>query len=135
MNSHFYHIQVNVNLEKNRQFYKDLMDFMGWSIIFEEGDVVGYKSKTNGDLWFYDVKDKPQQDYDSIGMNHIGLRVDELKNIDEIMEMLKKKGTRMLFDTPRHRPEFSSDPTHTYYQIMFESPDKILFEIVYIGPK
>jgi hypothetical protein len=40
----------------------------------------------------------------------------------------------MLFDTPRHRPDFSQSPDHTYYQIMFESPDRILFEVVYTGP-
>ena len=39
----------------------------------------------------------------------------------------------MLFETPRYRPDFSSEP-NTYYQIMFESPDRILFEIVYVGP-
>jgi hypothetical protein len=40
----------------------------------------------------------------------------------------------MLFETPRHRPEFSSEDS-TYYQIMFESPDRILLEFVYTGPK
>ena len=135
MISYFYHAQINVDLAKNRQFYKDLMEFMGWTVIFEEGDVVGYKSKTNGDLWFYDIEDKTQQNYDAIGMNHLSIRVDELKNIDEITEMLKKKGTPTLFGTPKHRAEFTTDPSQTYYQIMFESPDKILFEIVYIGAK
>ncbi len=37
--------------------------------------------------------------------------------------------------TPRHRPEFSQGPDQTYYQVMFESPDRVLFEVVYTGPK
>ena len=37
--------------------------------------------------------------------------------------------------TPRHRPEFSASEHDTYYQIMFESPDRVLFEVVYEGPK
>ncbi len=41
----------------------------------------------------------------------------------------------MLFGTPKHRVEFADSPKETYYQIMFESPDKILFEIVYKGEK
>jgi len=135
MNSYFYHAQINVDLSKNKQFYKDLMEFLGWTTIFEESEMIGFKSKTNGDLWFIEPDDKTQQDYDRIGMNHLSIRVDELKNIDEITEMLKKKGTETLFGTPKHRPEFTGDESKTYYQIMFESPDKILFEIVYIGPK
>ena len=45
------------------------------------------------------------------------------------------KGVQPLFDTPRHRPEFRDDPKETYYQVMFESPDKVLFEVVYSGLK
>ena len=41
----------------------------------------------------------------------------------------------LLFETPRHRPEFAESDGHTYYQVMFASPDGILFEIVYVGPK
>lgn len=41
----------------------------------------------------------------------------------------------MIFDTPRHRPEFASNESETYYQIIFETPDKVQVEIVYIGAK
>jgi len=41
----------------------------------------------------------------------------------------------LLFETPRHRPEFAQSPEQTYYQIMFETPDRILLEVVYIGVK
>jgi hypothetical protein len=34
-----------------------------------------------------------------------------------------------------HRPEFSMSTEETYYQVMFESPDRILFEVVYTGTK
>jgi hypothetical protein len=34
-----------------------------------------------------------------------------------------------------HRPEFASSEAGTYYQVMFRSPDGILFELVYIGPR
>jgi len=111
------------------------MEFMQWSIIFETNEVVGYKSGTNGDLWFIKSENLDSNSYDAIGVNHISLRVGEAENVDDIKTFLEKSGTKMLFDTPKHRPEFTSSEKETYYQIMFETPDKILFEIVYIGEK
>ena len=109
------------------------MEFMGWSVIFETDGTIGYKSKTNGDLWFVEADKNESNDYDAKGVNHISLRVDEMANVDEVKDFLEKKNVKMLFDTPKHRPEFTANPNETYYQIMFESTDKILFEIVYIG--
>ncbi|MDO9120413.1 MAG: hypothetical protein Q7U31_01420, partial [Anaerolineaceae bacterium] len=73
-------------------------------------------------------------DYDGIGMNHLGVSVEKQSDVDETVEYLKAKGVTALFETPRHRSEFSGEGS-TYYQVMFESPDKILFEVVYTGPK
>ena len=134
MKSHFYHIQVNIDFS-NLPFYKELFSFMGWSIIFEEKEVIGYKSEKTGDIWFVPAPKKVQTDYDAIGVNHISLRVEEQKDVDAVTEFIQKKEIPPLFNTPRHRPEFASTENDTYYQVMFESPDKVLFEIVYIGPK
>ena len=51
------------------------------------------------------------------------------------MAYLQARGMALLFETPRHRPEFARDEQSTYYQVMFETPDRLLLEIVYIGPK
>jgi catechol 2,3-dioxygenase-like lactoylglutathione lyase family enzyme len=74
-------------------------------------------------------------DYDGIGMNHVGLTVNSQAEVDEVTAYLQKNGVKPLFETPRHRPEFCDKPDATYYQVMFESPDRILFEVVYTGPK
>lgn len=134
MKSHLYHLQVNIDY-KNVSFYKKLMELIGWSEIFEMEGLIGYTSGNTGDVWFCDAEKKNQNDYDGPGMNHIAIRVDKLKDIDEVKEHLEKDDIKMLFDTPRHRPEFAASEKETYYQIMFESPDKVLFEIVYIGQK
>jgi catechol 2,3-dioxygenase-like lactoylglutathione lyase family enzyme len=135
MKSHFYHLQFNIDIS-NKEFYRKLMEFMGWKIIFENADTIGFKSKTNGDLWFYDdEKKKAKQDYDAIGVNHIAIRVDLQTDIDRIVDLLPELKVQPLFDTPRHRPEYVQKDGETYYQVMFETPDKLLFEIVYIGPK
>jgi catechol 2,3-dioxygenase-like lactoylglutathione lyase family enzyme len=109
---------------------------LGWKVIHEDSDVVGFKSKSNGDLWFYDDgKKKDQTNYDNIGMNHLAIRVENQKDIDALVTYLEKEKVELLFDTPRHRAEFSTSDDETYYQVMFTSPDNILFEVVYIGKK
>ena len=134
MKSHFYHIQVNIDF-KNISFYKDLLFFLGWSVIFETSDTIGFKSGENGDLWFVDSQKKEQTDYDKMGMNHLSVRVEKQPDLDRLISYLKEKQILPLFGTPKHRSEFTSNKNETYYQVMFVSPDNILFEIVYIGPK
>ncbi len=135
MKSYFYHAQINIDFKKNSKFYKDLMNFLGWEIIFADNATVGYKSGTSGDLWFTNSQKLIETDYDAIGVNHISIRVESQKDVDDTIAFLKTKNIPTLFDTPRHRPDFVFKDTETYYQIIFESPDKIQFEVVYIGPK
>jgi catechol 2,3-dioxygenase-like lactoylglutathione lyase family enzyme len=133
-NSSFYHLQVNVDF-KNSAFYKGLMEFLGWETMFEGEDMSGFKSKQDVDLWFVDAEKNITQDYDAKGVNHIGIRVEKQENVDQLVEFLASQNVPALFETPRHRPEFVAIETDTYYQVMFESPDRVLFEVVYKGPK
>ncbi len=132
MKSFLYHLQLNIDFQ-NVSFYKNLMEFMGWKVIFETEGGVGYKSNTNGDLWFVEADTNECSDYDAKGVNHISLRVATMSDVDEVKNHLEKNNISMLFNTPKHRPEFTVSENETYYQIMFETPDKILFEVVYIG--
>jgi len=116
-------------------FYKDLMTFLGWQVIFEKTDVIGFKSGTNGDLWFVKTPQDEFNDYDNLGVNHLSIRVENQKDVDDVVSFLQKHHISTLFHTPKHRPEFTGNDSETYYQIMFESPDRVLFEIVYIGLK
>jgi len=84
------------------------MEFMGWNVIFETDEVIGYKSDRNGDLWFCKTVKNAASDYDAKGVNHISLRVDTLSDVDEIKNHLEKNNIKMLFDTPKHRPEFAA---------------------------
>lgn len=133
MQSGLSHIQFNVRVE-NVPFYKDLFSFLGWGIEHEDSNVVGVSGKHGESIWFIgEVKDV-SNDYDGPGMNHLAIGAESQADVDSASEHLTSKDIKMLFETPRHRPEFSGDGT-TYYQIMFESPDRILFEFVYTGPK
>lgn len=134
MKSHFYHIQLNIDF-KNLFFYKELFAFLGWSIIFETADTIGFKSEQSGDVWFVDSDKKEKADFDKMGMNHLAIRVENQADVDELVAFIRAKSIEPKFETPRHRSEFSSSPDETYYQVMFVSPDNVLFEVVFIGVK
>lgn len=111
------------------------MEFLGWKVIFATEDTAGYQSDKNGDLWFVDSLKKEVGDYDEIGLSHIAIRVGKQEDIDQVAQFLKSKGINPSFDTPRHRPEFNSKEGETYYQVIFETPDRVQIEVVYIGLK
>ena len=128
------HIQLNVSAA-NLAFYKDLFGFLGWQTIAEDDDSLGVSGKHGETLWFIgEVKDVAN-DYDGPGMNHLGIGAESQADVDTVAAHLTGKGVDLLFETPRHRPDFVESEGETYYQIMFETPDRILLEVVYTGPK
>jgi catechol 2,3-dioxygenase-like lactoylglutathione lyase family enzyme len=128
------HLQINVH-PQNIPFYKDLLGFIGWSVLYEDLGMLGVGDGLGVSLWFAGLTKNVANDYDGPGMNHLGLKVDSQGDVDQVVAYLQQHGVPALFETPRHRPEFSAGPDKTYYQVMFESPDRILFEVVYTGPK
>ena len=127
------HLVINVN-PQNFAFYRDLFGYLGWSILADDDDTFGTEDANRTSLWFGRPAKLIDYDYDGPGMNHVGISVKHQADVDEALNYLHTRGIPVLFETPRHRPEFSR-PGGTYYQIMFESPDRVLFEIVYAGPK
>lgn len=135
MQTHIGHIQFNVR-QTNLPFYRDLMAFLGWQTLYDVEAMLGVSGPGGSSLWFaaFGIKDV-SNDYDGPGMNHFGFGAASQADVDAVAAHLQEAGVALLFDTPRHRPDFAQGPDHTYYQVMFESPDRILFEVVYIGPK
>jgi catechol 2,3-dioxygenase-like lactoylglutathione lyase family enzyme len=126
------HIQININ-PKNLAFYKDLFVFLGWSAVYEDPNMVGFSCEKGTSLWFCGGKEATN-DYDGPGTNHLAIAVNAQADVDEAVAYMQQHGVQALFETPRHRPEFCRNPENTYYQVMFESPDRILLEVVYTGP-
>ena len=116
-------------------FYKDLMGFLGWDTLYEGDGMLGVGGTNGASLWFTPQSSAAANDYDGPGTNHLGIAMESQADVDAVAGYLEGKGVAALFETPRHRPEFSSGPDQTYYQVMFESPDRILFEAVYTGTK
>jgi catechol 2,3-dioxygenase-like lactoylglutathione lyase family enzyme len=127
------HLQININ-PQNLSFYRDLFGYLGWSTLYDDANLFGTGDANGTSLWFGGPAKATEYDYDGTGVNHLGISVKNQADVDEALSYLQGRGTSALFETPRHRPEFSG-PGSTYYQIMFESPDRVLFEIVYSGPK
>lgn len=134
MKSGLYHVQVNIRRE-NLPFYKELMSFFGWDVLYEDDNMLGASGSNKASLWFITETKDVANDYDGPGANHFGIGVESQGDVDAAAEYLQTKGIPALFETPRHRPEFSAGEGQTYYQVMFASPDNLLFEVVYTGPK
>lgn len=133
------HLQVNVQ-GPNIPFYKDLMAFLGWQVLYDgEGapgvQVLGAQGTNNASLWFIGAANGASNDYDGPGTNHIAIGASSQADVDAAAAYLSEHGVTALFETPRHRPEFSQSEDSTYYQVMFETPDRLLVEVVYTGPK
>jgi catechol 2,3-dioxygenase-like lactoylglutathione lyase family enzyme len=128
------HLQLNV-APANLPFYRDLAAFLGLATIYGDDTMHGVGASNQSSLWFVGVARDVANDYDGPGMNHLGLGAASIAEVDALVTYLDEKGVARLFETPRHRAEFAHGPDSTYYQVMFESPDRILFEVVYTGPK
>ena len=131
--SNFSHIVAWIDL-KNLAFYKDLFQFLEWDTLYDDPNMLGVGDEHGGSLWFGAALKEHANDYDGVGVNHIGIAVKNQADVDKTVDYLKKRGVSSLFETPRHRPEFSG-PGETYYQVMFETQDRILIEVVYTGLK
>lgn len=128
------HVELKIDAA-NTPFYKDLMQFLGWNTLWEGEGMLGVGGSDGASLWFAGGANAAKNDYDGRGVNHLGISAPSQADVDAAVAYLRGKGVTALFETPRHRPEFASSADQTYYQVMFESPDKILFEVVYTGPK
>lgn len=134
MQSQLGHLQINIKRE-NLTFYKALLAFLEWNVMYSTDDFIGAADKNGASVWFMGFANDAQNDYDGVGMNHLAFGVAKQSDVDAAVTFLQGKGIPLLFETPRHRPDFAQGPDQTYYQVMFESPDRVLLEIVYIGVK
>ncbi len=134
MQTHLAHIQFNVRPE-HVPFYRDLLAFLGWKTLFENEGMLGVAGKNDESLWFIGEVKAVVNDYDGPGMNHLAIGAASQADVDAVAAYLAEREVALLFETPRHRPEFSGSEEQTYYQVMFASPDRILLEVVYTGPK
>lgn len=134
MQTNLSHIQFNVQPD-HLPFYTELLTFLGWQTLYAADGMLGVGDTNGVSLWFVGQSKAVSNDYDGPGMNHLALGAASQADVDAVVAYLTEHDVQPLFETPRHRPEFSRSEEHTYYQVMFESPDRILIEVVYIGAR
>ncbi len=134
MKSFLHHLQLNINSE-NLEFYIKLMEKLGLEVLAKDEGYAGFHLDSKLSIWFMPKTAETNNDYDGVGLNHTSFGANSVAEVDEVVNWLREQNIPLLFDTPRHREDFAMSEDETYYQVMFESPDKLLFEIVYTGKK
>ena len=108
MQTHLGHLVFGVEAA-NQPFYKELLEFLGWQLLYDSPDMVGLGDKNQVSLWFGRALKSHANDYDGAGMNHIGIHTAMSADVDAAADFARARGATLLFDTPRHRPEFSGE--------------------------
>ena len=121
--------------DKNRGFYRELLSFLGWQILYDVEGMLAAGDSNGVSMWFGSQAKDVANDYDGPGLNHFAISTATQAEVDQAAAYLSEQGVAHLFETPRHRPDFAHDENSTYYQVMFETPDRILVEVVYTGEK
>ncbi len=138
MASWMHHLLFRIDMT-NVPWYRDLFARLGWTRVREDDDVLGVVG-ANGELIEFTGPYHPEvtNDYDGKGLNHLAIAVESVADVDTFVAWMQEQGIAPIFGTPRHRPEFadySSAPDGDYYHVMFESPDNLLLEVLYVGPR
>lgn len=130
---HIGHVCIEVSsIKRSRKFYDALMDALGFGVIMEMEDVVGYG---NGDLGLFICAEKkprikrsrPRGD-EFVIADHIAFFLQNRTAVDRITKKLKDKGYEPLFP-PEEHPEFRAG----YYSSTFCDPDNCVIEL-YTAP-
>ncbi len=113
MQTRFAHIQFNVHPE-NLPFYRDLMTFLGWQTLVDSDGTLGVAGKGGTSLWISSQVKDVRNDYDGPGMNHFAIGTESQTDVDTVAAYLNERSVELLFETPRHRAEFTHTEGHTY---------------------
>ena len=118
------------DFEQNLPLYRQLFAYFGYQTNLDEEDVYGVVDPEGIYIYLNPAIKNQSGNYDSGGLNHLAFEVESPKEVDQfIQEFLHPRELQQLFHTPRHRPEFA-DVEGGYYQVMFEMPGGLLFEVV-----
>jgi catechol 2,3-dioxygenase-like lactoylglutathione lyase family enzyme len=122
------HLSISVgDFKKSKQFYGRLMKFLGFKILDEYEDAMGW---TNGQtrLWISaaDAKGKKHKyHFGDVGFHHYAFRLRSQKDVEDLQKYLKRSGAKI------------ADPAGEYYDnyygVYFEDPDGLELEAMWYG--
>jgi catechol 2,3-dioxygenase-like lactoylglutathione lyase family enzyme len=128
------HVGIEVsNLKNSKKFYKALLEGLGFKIIMDNEDGVGF-SNQNFQVWVGElqeprVKRKTPTGEEFVVADHLAIFVQDKQAVDAIEREMKRNGFRALFPCEEH-PQFEPG----YYAVSFCDPDNYVIEI-YTRPK
>ncbi len=128
------HVGIEVSILKNsKKFYKTLLGGLGFKIIMDTEDGVGF-SNQNFQVWVGElqeprVKRKTPTGEEFVVADHLAIFVQDKQAVDAIEREMTKNGFRALFPCEEH-PQFEPG----YYAVSFCDPDNYVIEI-YTRPK
>jgi catechol 2,3-dioxygenase-like lactoylglutathione lyase family enzyme len=124
------HLVIRVsNFEKSKAFYGRLFAFLGFKVLDEYKDAIGW---TNGQTRFWigaaDVrKRKHKHQLGEIGFHHYAFGLRNRRDVDELQDFLKALGAKIVDPAD----EYYDD----YYAVFFLDPDGLKLEGMKYGEK
>ena len=122
------HIKMSVSdIEKSKRFYKEYFTKLKYLLVKETDSSAGWVSPQGFGFWIEEAQKKePAHIFGTPGLHHVCFMLESEKEVDEIYEWLKDRGTSIT-DPPAHYPEY----TEKYYAVFFFDPDGIKLEVTY----
>jgi catechol 2,3-dioxygenase-like lactoylglutathione lyase family enzyme len=123
------HVGIEVtNLSNSKKFYKALLGALGFKIIMDTEDGVGF-SNQNFSVWVGElrksrVKRKAPTGEEFVVADHLAIHVQDKVTVDAIENKMKKNGFKALFPCEEH-----SQFEPGYYAVSFCDPDNYVIEI------
>ena len=123
------HVGIEVsNLKSSKKFYETLLEALGFNIIMDTDDGVGF-SNQNFSIWVGELQEsrvrrKAPTGEEFVVADHLAIFVQDKKAVYDIEREMKKSGFEALFPCEEH-PQFEPG----YYAVSFCDPDNYVIEI------
>ncbi len=123
------HVGIEVsNLKSSEKFYKTLLEALGFNIIMDTEDGVGF-SNQNFSIWVGELQEsrvrrKAPTGEEFVVADHLAILVQNKKAVYDIEREMKKNRFEALFPCEEH-PQFEPG----YYAVSFCDPDNYVIEI------
>src|SRR5215207_7297541 len=85
--------------DKNRGFYRDLLGFLGWHVLYDVEGMLGVSDGDDVSLWFGSYTKDVANDYDGPGLNHLAISTATQDDVDQAAAFLAQKDVAHLFET------------------------------------
>jgi catechol 2,3-dioxygenase-like lactoylglutathione lyase family enzyme len=125
------HVVLTVNdLARSRSLYDRLLPALGYRLLYERADSVGFRG-ADGMKLFFSQAPEPNRgavfDRYKVGLNHLAFNAPDRAFVDDVHQKLVSWGFTVL-DAPAEYPQ----PGSGYYAVFFLDPDGMKLEVVHV---